>query len=429
MWQIRIFRIPLQNQTSIEMSNRHFLQKISSLKSSRNISYSKRITIKLLSRPNPKCFHSSAKLNNKKKDEYYAKMALKETKDKELVSRDYFEDTSEKNRETFKNAIEIFNSRDTRKRGSVEFIYAALKHMKQFDCHRDAAMYKALIDILPKGQYVPENLIQADFWHYPKQQDCITEVLTQMELNRVMPDEELGELLRNIFGIYSGPYKKYSRLCYWMPKLRNLSPFPLPLEVPRDKLELAQLAVDRILGSVDPMTSISIYDAGKELSEIAIDKTWIVSGISEEQQEMIKALPKDKPLYVEGGFRVWLRETQVTYFILRGEAAPRNRSGFDASRDSDDIVGAFQDHWVYGDKGDNQTLPDANRHEEEDGTIIAVAATGTSSRDSLLSWIRFLQRDNPDLENIPILFTLQSPIGEVVPLSDNAEDGTLTPQS
>ena len=62
--------------------------------------------------------------------------------------------------------------------------------------------------------------------------------------------------------------------------------------------------------------------------------------------------------------------------LLRGEAAPRNRSGFDPSRDSDDIVGAFQDHWVYGDKGDNQILPDANRHEEEDGTIIAVAATG-----------------------------------------------------
>ena len=64
--------------------------------------------------------------------------------------------------------------------------------------------------------------------------------------------------------------------------------------------------------------------------------------------------------------------------LLRGEAAPRNRSGFDPSRDSDDIVGAFQDHWVYGDKGDNQNLPDANRHEEEDGTIIAVAATGNT---------------------------------------------------
>jgi len=33
---------------------------------------------------------------------------------------------------------------------------------------------------------------------------------------------------------------------------------------------------------------------------------------------------------------------------------------------------------VYGDKGDNQNLPDANRHEEEDGTIIAVAATGNT---------------------------------------------------
>ena len=33
---------------------------------------------------------------------------------------------------------------------------------------------------------------------------------------------------------------------------------------------------------------------------------------------------------------------------------------------------------MYGDKGDNQNLPDANRHEEEDGTIIAVAATGNT---------------------------------------------------
>ena len=182
---------------------------------------------------------------------------------------------------------------------------------------RDATVYKALIDILPKGQYVPENLIQADFWHYPKQQECIVEVLYQMEMNRVMPDEELGHLLRNIFGIHSAPYRRYARMCYWMPKFKNMSPFALPTEVPKDPLQLAELAVNRILGSVDPLTSISVYDAGNELSEVAIDKTWIVSGISEEQQEMIKQLPKDKPLYVEGGFRVWLRDTQVTYFILR----------------------------------------------------------------------------------------------------------------
>ena len=136
-------------------------------------------------------------------------------------------------------------------------------------------------------------------------------------MNRVIPDEELGDLLRNIFGIYSAPFRKYARMCYWMPKFKNLSPYPLPTLIPKDPLLQAQLAVNRILGMVDPLTSIKVYDAGKELSEVAIDKTWIVSGQSEEQKEMIKDLPKDKPLYVEGGFRVWLRDSQVTYFILR----------------------------------------------------------------------------------------------------------------
>ena len=183
---------------------------------------------------------------------------------------------------------------------------------------RDLSVYKALIDILPKGEYVPKNLWQADFGHYPKQQECIVEVLHMMEKNRVVPDQEVGDILKNIFGIYSSPYRKFARMSYWMPKFKNMSPFPqLPLEMPKNPIECAHFAVDRILGSVDPLTSINLYDAGEELSEIAIDKTWIVSGISEEQKEMIKSLPKDKPLYVEGGFQVWLRDTQVTYFILR----------------------------------------------------------------------------------------------------------------
>ena len=81
-------------------------------------------------------FHLGPYLSVKEKDEYYAKLALKESRDKEIVSKEFFEDKAEKNRETFKNAIDIFNNRDIRKRGSVEFIYAAMKHMKQFDCHR-----------------------------------------------------------------------------------------------------------------------------------------------------------------------------------------------------------------------------------------------------------------------------------------------------
>ena len=69
-------------------------------------------------------------------------------------------------------------------------------------------------------------------------------------------------------------------------------------------------------------------------------------------------------------------------FHFRGEAALRNRSGFDPTKDSDDIVGAFSNFWMYGEKEDGQNPqapPEANRHEQEDGTILAVAATGKSN--------------------------------------------------
>ena len=109
----------------------------------------------------------------------------------------------------------------------------------------------------------------------------------------------------------------------------------------------------------------------------------------------------------------------MTYFILRGEPALRDRRTYNDHLDIDDVenVGRL---WMYGEKDPKLEglLPEPNDHEQEDGTILAVCATGTSSRDSLLSWVRFLQRDNPDMENIPVLFTLHSPHGTVVPLSE-----------
>ena len=65
-------------------------------------------------------------------------------------------------------------------------------------------------------------------------------------------------------------------------------------------------------------------------------------------------------------------------------------------------------------------------HEQEDGTIFAMCATGTSSRDSLLSWIRFLEADgNPALAEIPVIFKSRSPLGDVVPIS-GAESANVT---
>ena len=105
---------------------------------------------------------------------------------------------------------------------------------------------------------------------------------------------------------------------------------------------------------------ISVYDAGAELGDAALDKTWIVSGQSEEQRQMIRGLPKDKAIYVEGGYRygqkkvdldifdrcekeilnfcrIWLRDSQVTYFILRGEPALRERNTYHNDLDEEDV--------------------------------------------------------------------------------------------
>lgn len=70
-----------------------------------------------------------------------------------------------------------------RRRGHVEFIYAALRHMEEFGVHKDLEVYKSLIDVLPKGRFIPQNIFQAEFMHYPKQQNCAVDVLEQMENN------------------------------------------------------------------------------------------------------------------------------------------------------------------------------------------------------------------------------------------------------
>ena len=57
-----------------------------------------------------------------------------------------------------------------------------------------------------------------------------------------------------------------------------------------------------------------MYDTN-DIAE-SLDSTWIVSGQSPVQRDMIRFLPKTKALYVEGAFRVWLREAQVTSLMM-----------------------------------------------------------------------------------------------------------------
>ncbi|KAI5728670.1 hypothetical protein M8J77_019323 [Diaphorina citri] len=328
-------------------------------------------------------------------------------KDKQLttyVPRN-FHDIDQKNKDSFLEMIDVFIEITRKRSGHVEFIDSALKYMKEFGVHKDLEVYKALINVLPKGKLVPENFLQSEFMHYPKQQNCIINLLEQMEDNGVIPDWETQDILVNIFGERGYPVRKYYRMMYWMPKFRHASPWSLPSPVPSDAFQLAKLAIERIM-SVDARATVTVYDT-KDIPE-AIDHTWIVSGSSEAQKELIAAHPTDKPIYVEGGFRIWLRDQSIVYYILRADPGPAQEYEQDDPDDLRNLIDPFSIPDLFVLKKKHPTV-----HEQADGVILGVAATGTSSQDSLLSWVRALEKDgNPHLGQVPIMFTMRSPLGK-----------------
>ncbi|KPI92983.1 PREDICTED: evolutionarily conserved signaling intermediate in Toll pathway, mitochondrial [Papilio xuthus] len=328
--------------------------------------------------------------------------------EKKLTVYDPYVTKPQKNKETYLEVIRMFEGQDIRRRGHVEFIYASLARMKEFGVEKDLEVYKALVDVLPKGKFIPTNIFQAEFLHYPKQQQCAVDLLEQMEDNSVMPDSEMEEMLMNIFGRRGIPLRKFWRMMYWMPKFKNLSPWYLPEHLPNDTMELAMLAIQRIT-SVDPDTKISIWQT--EEIEASLDKTWIVSAQSRMQQVLLEEQPPDEPLAIKGPYSVYLRDQVVTYFILLGKIRPEHKD----DKDLDDVSNIEKPPGIPGFIG-KTTLPavKCTVHEQDDGTIVAVCATGTSSRDSLLSWIRLLEKyGNPVLSDIPVIFTLIAPPADI----------------
>lgn len=72
---------------------------------------------------------------------------------KAIVHRDSFQEVENKNKNTYLEMVKIFINRDNvYRRGHVEFIYSALKNMEEFGVQKDLEVYKALIDVLPKGK-------------------------------------------------------------------------------------------------------------------------------------------------------------------------------------------------------------------------------------------------------------------------------------
>ncbi|KYN20530.1 PREDICTED: evolutionarily conserved signaling intermediate in Toll pathway, mitochondrial [Trachymyrmex cornetzi] len=307
-----------------------------------------------------------------------------------------FANAESKERETFLEILREYKTNNEMRRGHVEFIQVALKYMDEFGVNRDLAVYKDVLDVLPKGKFIPQNYFQTILTHYPKQQDVAIDLLCKMEHNTVIPDVEMQEMLLNIFGVQALVLKKFWRMMYWMPKFANLNPWPCPTPVPKDPKVLAKLAMNKI-SSADVQTEIAEFKT-KDVED-AIDDTWIVSAMSSLQEELLQKQPLDTPIFVEGPFTVWVADHCIDYFILKG--APKEKNN--VYQDPDDVSDIKIPFW---DKKRIILAPTV--HEQNDGTYFAMCATGTSTKDSLLSWIRCLQEKNPVLTVIPVVFKLMS---------------------
>ncbi|XP_052262814.1 evolutionarily conserved signaling intermediate in Toll pathway, mitochondrial-like [Dreissena polymorpha] len=295
------------------------------------------------------------------------------------------------------------------RRGYVEFIYDALEQMKPLEVHRDLDCYKALISIFPKGMMIPQNVWQHAFSHYPKQQDCMVEILEQLEHFGVIPDTKVQDAIEEIFGTMNNPMRKYRRIYYMTRKFQNRNPYKLPYDLPVDPIQLAVLALRKM--AVDLENELKVWKVSRD--ENSKEKLFIASAQSPLQREMIHTHPESKPIYVEGGYRVWLRDIPQTFFVMRTDTDP---SIFVRPTEEEELENLFDFDTIFDSEKPKQLALKPNVHQQEEGTILGMCITETSCKDSLISWIRCLQEANPRLESIPIVFSLATPSNQALVL-------------
>uniref|UniRef100_A0A8C6TNU5 Evolutionarily conserved signaling intermediate in Toll pathway, mitochondrial n=1 Tax=Neogobius melanostomus TaxID=47308 RepID=A0A8C6TNU5_9GOBI len=304
-------------------------------------------------------------------------------KQKSLIQDDLFERVAKKNKTkaTFNRVVDVFIKQDVRRRGHVDFIYAALQKMPEFGVERDITVYNKLLDVFPKEVFVPRNFIQRMYNHYPRQQECGVQVLEQMETYGVMPNVETKVLLMQIFGTKGHPVRKYQRLLYWFPKFKH------------DPVDLAKFSLKRIADDLD--AKITVYQVKMRHSSQ-----------SPSQMELLAKHNPNRPIFVEGPFPLWLRKTCVYYYILRAEPTPpeeKVEEPYDPERCFDYPLQLDLD--LDRDFGDVEAF---DVEDLDEGPVFAMCMASQGDQATLNQWISSLQETNPMLGQVPTLFRLDS---------------------
>lgn len=149
----------------------------------------------------------------------------------------------------FSLAVDQFLVREKYRRGHVGFIRLALQRMDEFGLENDLATYNKLLEVFPKGKFIPRRMLDALWPRSLPQMELALELLTKMEDNGVNPSLETYHIVKAVFGGMSFPLQKCVRIMYLFDKYENADPYKIEGELPSNPVELARLSLKRIAGN------------------------------------------------------------------------------------------------------------------------------------------------------------------------------------
>lgn len=290
----------------------------------------------------------------------------------------------------------------------IDFIDQALDKLEELGLEKDLEAYKELLRVFPPGRYSAASSWDIGMFHAP-QQLCAIRVLHKMELNNLRPDLDFERIIIAAFGKTSQVWLKIARANFWSMKGRNVDLHPIPEKLPEKTHELAQVALVRMLN--DHKTLISLVNTSS-LPD-SVDKTWIAYTQSPTQMSIIERLDEKSILFIEDCGYTYVGEKYMTYYALKvydDEATLKRRRQV---KEPDFNYNTLKMQF-FG-KPIREKLKDPEEaHHVGDGYVLGLCITGTSSHDSLLSWLKILQNRNPKLKDLSVVFKLERPTWSMI---------------
>ncbi|KAK2087397.1 hypothetical protein P7K49_033304 [Saguinus oedipus] len=174
-----------------------------------------------------------------------------------------------------------------------------------------------------------------------------------------------------------------------------------------------------------PFSSLQTASS-KDSTDVADPTQPHIIGIqSPDQQAALARHNPTRPIFVEGPFSLWLRNKCVYYHILRADLLPLEEREveempeewnlyYPMSLDLDYARHGWDDYEFDIDEAPTvQTLRFASLPTVEEGPVFAMCIAGAHDQATLARWIQYLQETNPALAQIPVVFRLAGPTGEL----------------